>query len=73
MRALFSPQEPTFLNSSSTSNQVAEEPLSRCAASELLFIYLKMKDHHFTFLSSLRSTCCSCECVGFFMTQFPVP
>ena len=67
VRALFSPQKPTFPNSSSTSNQVAEEPLSGSVASKSLFIYVKMKDRHFTFLSSLRSTCYSCECAGFFL------
>lgn len=33
-----SPQHPTFLNSSSTSNQGDKEPLQGCAASKSLFI-----------------------------------
>ena len=35
-----SPQKPTFPNSSSTRNQVDEEPLCGCAISKSLFIYL---------------------------------
>ena len=35
-----SPEKPTFSNSNSTRNQVDEEPLSRCATSKSLFIYL---------------------------------
>ena len=35
-----SPQKPTFPNSSSTRNQVDEEPLCGCATSKSLFIYL---------------------------------
>ena len=35
-----SPQKPAFPNSSSTKNQVDEEPLSGCATSKSLFIYL---------------------------------
>ena len=35
------PQKPTFLNSSSTRNQVDEEPLSGCGTSKsYLFIYV---------------------------------
>ena len=34
-----SSQKPTFPNSSSTRNQVDEEPLGGCATSKLLFIY----------------------------------
>ena len=36
----FSPQKPTFPNSNSIRNQVDEEPLSGCATSKSLFIYL---------------------------------
>ena len=35
-----SPQKPAFPNSSSTRNQVDEEPLYGCATSKSLFIYL---------------------------------
>ena len=35
-----SPQKPTFPNSNSTRNKVGEEPLSGCATSKSLFIYL---------------------------------
>ena len=35
-----SPQKPTFPNSNSTRYKVDEGPLSGCASSKLLFIYL---------------------------------
>ena len=35
-----SPQKPTLPNSNSTRNQVDEAPLSKCATSIILFIYL---------------------------------
>ena len=35
-----SPQKPTFPNCNSTKNQVDEEPLSGCATSKSLYIYL---------------------------------
>ena len=34
-----SPQKPTFPNSSSTRNQIDEEPLSGCTTCKSLFIY----------------------------------
>ena len=38
-----SPQKPTFPNSSSTRNQVDEEPLCGCAISKSLFMYFLFK------------------------------
>jgi len=35
-------QKPTFSNSSSTRNQIDEEPLCGCATSKSLFIYLQL-------------------------------
>ena len=42
-----SPQKPTFPNSSSTRNQVDEEPLCGCDISKSLFIYLFILDDRF--------------------------
>ena len=53
-----SPQKPTFSNSNSTRNQVDEEPLSRCATSKSLFIYLFIYLFILCFCLTRRNHCC---------------
>ena len=61
-----SPEKPTFPNSNSTRNQVDEEPLSRCATSKSLFIYL------FILCCCLtrRNHCC---CITRIINYLPLP
>ena len=54
-----SPQKPTFPNSNSTRNQVDEEPLSGCATSKSVFIYLFI---YLFILLHLRLTSCGLLC-----------
>ena len=54
-----SPQKPAFPNSNSTRNQVDEEPLSGCATSKSVFIYLFI---YLFILLHLRLTCCGLLC-----------
>ena len=53
-----SPEKPTFSNSNSTRNQVDEEPLSRCATSKSLFIYLFIYLFILCFCLTRRNHCC---------------
>ena len=50
-----SPQKPTFPNSTSTSNQVDEEPLCGCATCKSLFIYLFILFIYFTIVFAFPS------------------
>ena len=50
-----SPEKPTFPNSSSTRNQVDEEPLCGCATCKSLFIYLFILFIYFTIVFAFPS------------------
>ena len=57
-----SPQKPTFPNSNSTRNKVGEEPLSGCATSKSLFIYLFIYSFIYLFLCT-----CDLHAVAYFV------
>ena len=61
-----SPEKPTVPNSNSTTNQVDEEPLSRCATSKSLFIYLLILCCCLT----RRNHCC---CITRIINYLPLP